>query len=150
MPAGNKTQKPQVVIDTNVFVSGLNFRGRPREVLDLAWRKQIEVYISPFILEELKRVLEEDFGWERGRIEVTIKRIKKEIIQIQPKTKISVIKEKEVDNRILECGVEGKAQYLISGDKRHLLPLKEYKGMKIVSPAQFLKTISQEASSGNF
>ena len=150
MPVGNKTEKPQVVIDTNVFVSGLNFRGRPREVVDLAWRKQIEVYISPFILEELKRVLEEDFGWDRERIEVTIERIKEETIQVQPKTKISVIKEKEADNRILECGVGGKVQYIISGDRRHPLPLKEYKSIKILSPAQFLEIISQEASPGSF
>lgn len=150
MPIGNKTQKPQVVIDTNVFVSGLNFRGRPREVLDLAWRKQIEVYISPFILEELKRVLEEDFGWNKERIERTIERIKEETVQVQPKIKISAIKEKEADNRILECSIEGKAEYIISGDRRHLLPLKEYKGIKILSPAQFLRSISQEASSGSF
>ncbi|RLE06552.1 hypothetical protein DRZ78_04515, partial [Candidatus Aerophobetes bacterium] len=69
---------------------------------------------------------------------------------VQPKTKISAIKQKEDDNRILECGVEGKAQYIISGDKRHLLPLKEYQGIKIISPAQFLKIISWEVSSGSF
>ncbi|MFQ6067501.1 MAG: putative toxin-antitoxin system toxin component, PIN family [bacterium] len=150
MLVGSKTEKPQVVIDTNVFVSGLNFRGRPREVLDLVWRGEIEVHVSPFILRELEETLEEDFGWNTERVERTTERIKKETTQVQPKTKISVIKEKETDNRILERGIEGKAQYIISGDKRHLLPLKEYKDIKILSPAQFLKIISQEVSSGGF
>ena len=149
MPAESKT-RPKVVIDTNVFVSGLTFKGKPRRVLDLIWKGEIEVCVSSFILKELKETLEKDFAWERERIEETIERIKRETLQVQPKTKISVIKEKESDNRILECGVEGKAQYIISGDKRHLLPLKEYQGIKIISPAQFLRIISQEASSGGF
>ena len=149
MPAESKT-RPKVVIDTNVFVSGLTFKGKPRRVLDLIWKGEIEVCVSSFILKELKETLEKDFAWEGERIEETIERIKRETLQVQPKTKISVIKEKESDNRILECGVEGKAQYIISGDKRHLLPLKEYQGIKIISPAQFLGIISQEASSGGF
>lgn len=149
MPAESKT-KPKVVIDTNVFVSGLTFKGKPRRVLDLIWKGEIEVCVSSFILKELKETLEKDFAWERERIEETIERIKRGTLQVQPKIKISVIKEKESDNRILECGVEGKAQYIISGDKRHLLPLKEYQGIKIISPAQFLRIISREASSGGF
>ena len=149
MLAESKT-KPKVVIDTNVFVSGLTFKGKPRRVLDLIWKGEIEVYVSSFILKELKETLEEDFGWGRERIEAALNRIKGKAIQVQPKTKISAIKQKEDDNRILECGVEGKAQYIISGDKRHLLPLKEYQGIKIVPPTQFLRIISQEASSGSF
>ena len=54
MPAESKS-KPKVVIDTNVFVSGLTFKGKPREVLDLVWRGDIEAFISPFILRELER-----------------------------------------------------------------------------------------------
>ncbi|MBE0478151.1 putative toxin-antitoxin system toxin component, PIN family [Candidatus Aerophobetes bacterium] len=150
MLAENKTFRPKVVIDTNVFFSGLNFKGAPREVLDLIWRGEIEVYISPFILKELRETLEKDFDWGRERIETTIERIKKETIQVAPTIKISVIKQKEADNRILECGVGGKVRYIVSGDKRHLLPLKEYKGIKIVSPAQFLSIIFRETSSGSF
>jgi len=149
MLAESKT-KPKVVIDTNVFVSGLTFKGKPRGVLDLIWKGGIEVYVSPFILKELEETLEEDFGWGRERIEAALNRIKGKAIQVQPKTKISVIKQKEDDNRILECAVEGKAQYIVSGDKRHLLPLKEYKGIKILSPAEFLRIISQEALPGVF
>ena len=138
------------MIDTNVFISELNFAGVPSEVLELFINDEIEVCISSFILRELERILREKFEWEEERIERSLNRIKEKAIQVQPKTKISVIKQKDDDNRILECGIEGKVQYIISGDKRHLLPLKEYKGIKIVSPAQFLRIISQEASSGSF
>jgi len=138
MPAESKS-KPKVVIDTNVFVSGLTFKGKPREVLDLIWRGDIEACISSFIFKELEETLKKDFSWDRDQIKHTIEKIKAKTILIQPKNKVSVIKENDDDNRILECAIEGRVQYLISGDRKHLLPLKEYQGTKILSPAEFLK-----------
>jgi putative PIN family toxin of toxin-antitoxin system len=140
MPAESKS-KLKVVIDTNVFVSGLTFKGKPREVLDLIWRGDIEACISSFILKELEETLKKDFSWDRDQIKHAIEKLKAEIILIQPKNKVSVIKGKDDDNRILECAIEGKVQYLISGDRKHLLPLKEYKGIKILSPAEFLRLL---------
>ena len=140
MPAESKS-KLKVVIDTNVFVSGLTFKGKPREVLDLIWRGDIETCISSFILKELEETLKKDFSWDRDQIKHTIEKIKARTILIQPKNKVSVIKENADDNRILECAIEGKVQYLISGDRKHLLPLKEYQGTKIISPSDFLKLL---------
>jgi len=104
----------------------------------LAWKGEIDVTISPFILKELMGTLKKDFGWSNEQIKNTIQRIKAKTISIRPKIKVSVVKEKDDDNRILECAIEGNVQYLISGDKKHLLPLKEYQGIKILSPAQFI------------
>jgi putative PIN family toxin of toxin-antitoxin system len=140
MPAESKT-KPKVVIDTNVFVSGLTFKDKPREVLDLVWRGDIEACISSFILEELEETLKKDFGWERDQVKHTIEKIRAKTILVHPKARVSVIKEKDDDNRILECAIEGRVQYLISGDRKHLLPLKEYQKTKILSPAEFLKLL---------
>ncbi len=140
MPAESKS-KPKVVIDTNVFVSGLTFKGKPREVLDLIWRGDIEACISSFILKELEETLKKDFSWDRDQIKNTIEKIKAKTILVQPKNKVSVIKENDDDNRILECTIEGKVQYLISGDRKHLLPLKEYQRTKILSPSEFLKLL---------
>jgi len=131
--------KPKVVIDTNVFVSGLTFKGKPREVLDLIWRGDIEACISFFILKELEEILKKDFSWDRDQIKYTVEKIKAKTILVQPKNRVSVIKENDDDNRILECAIEGRVQYLISGDRKHLLPLKEYDRIKILSPAEFLK-----------
>jgi len=61
---------PKVVIDTNVFVSGLTFTGKPREVLDLVWRGDIEAYISSFILGELEETLKKDFHWDQDQIKL--------------------------------------------------------------------------------
>jgi putative PIN family toxin of toxin-antitoxin system len=136
-----ESKKPRVVIDTNVFVSGLNFAGKPGEVLELFIRGDIEVIISPFILSEIERILRERFDWIKGNIHRVLNRIKRQTILVHPKLKVTIIKRKDDDNRILECAIEGKVQYLISGDRKHLLPLKEYKGIKILSPAEFLKLL---------
>jgi putative PIN family toxin of toxin-antitoxin system len=140
MSAESKT-RPRVVIDTNVFVSGLTFKGKPREVLDLVWRGDIEVCISSFILRELEETLKKVFGWDKNQIKLTIEKIKAKTILVRPKNKVSVIQEKDDDNRILECAIEGRVRYLISGDKKHLLALKEYQKTKILSPAEFLKLL---------
>jgi putative PIN family toxin of toxin-antitoxin system len=140
MPAESKS-KPKVVIDTHVFVSGLTFKGKPREVLDLIWRGDIEACISSFIFKELEETLKKNFSWDRDQIKHTIEKIKAKTFLIQPKNKVSVIKENDDDNRILECAIEGRVQFLISGDRKHLLPLEEYQGIKILSPAEFLKLL---------
>src|SRR3989344_2043204 len=56
---------------------------------------------------------------------------------VEPKSKLDIIKEDPDDNKILECAVEGKVDYIISQDK-HLLDIKEYKEIKIITPKDFL------------
>jgi len=52
---------------------------------------------------------------------------------------LRVVLDTDADNRILECAVQEKVDYLVTGDAKHLQPLKEYKGIKVLSPADFLK-----------
>ncbi|MGI0034871.1 MAG: PIN domain-containing protein [Nitrososphaera sp.] len=47
----------------------------------------------------------------------------------------------EPDNRIFECAEEAKAHYLVAGNKKHF-PFPEFKGTKIVSPAEFASSLS--------
>ena len=106
--------------------------------MELFIKGEIEVYISPFILKELERILRKKFEWNEKQLQKILDKIKKKAVIVQAETKISIIKAKEDDNRILECGVDGKVQYIISGDKRHILPLKNFRGIKILSPSEFL------------
>ena len=57
----------RVVLDTNVIVSGLNFPGNERLVLELALRGRFELYLSPFILDEVAGVLGCKFDWDEER-----------------------------------------------------------------------------------
>lgn len=137
MAAGSR--KLRVVMDTNVFISGLNFGGKPGEVLNLLIKEEMEVFVSPFILSELGSIIREKFGWADEQVTRVLSLIEAKAIEVQPKQRLSVIKEKDTDNRILECAVAGEADYIISGDKRHILPLKEYSGIRVLSPDAFLR-----------
>jgi uncharacterized protein len=136
-----ESKKLKAVIDTNIFISALNFSGKPEKVLDLLMDEKIDVYISPFILKELENVLSRKFKWDHERIVKALQLIKAKTTQVFPKSHISAIKDKDADNRIIECAIQGQVDYIISGDKRHLLPLKEYKDIKIVTPDNFLKLL---------
>jgi predicted nucleic acid-binding protein len=54
---------------------------------------------------------------------------------------LEVVKDDSDDNRVLECAVAAKANYIISGDK-HLLDLGEYRGIEVLPPAGFIVLLS--------
>ena len=61
---------------------------------------------------------------------------------VEPSISISVVRRNQADNRILECAVAAGADYLVTGDRRDLLPLGEFEGVKIVTSAVFLEALS--------
>ena len=134
-----KNPVQRVVLDTNVYISAILFGGTPEKIRKLSKERKIELLISEAIIAEVAEVLRKKFNWESWQISQIINDIRETATLVIPYQTLSVVKKDEADNRILECGVEGKAQYIISGDKRHLLSLKQYQGIKILSPANFLK-----------
>ena len=135
----------KVVLDTNIIVSALNFPGNERRILDLALRGRYDLYLSPFILQEVSGVLVRKFRWDEQRAMQAIQMLRSVAIIIEPQPRPSVIQRNEADNRILECAVEASANYVVTGDRQHLLPLKEHQGTKIVTSVQFLSVLEQES-----
>ena len=125
-------------LDTNVLISAVLFGGKPAEILELAAKEEISLVISPEILAEMSKVLNKKFNWPETNILKEIKAITSISIIVVPKTKIHKSSDHS-DNRILECAVEGQANYIVTGDKKHLLPLKEFKNIPIITPNNFLK-----------
>ena len=82
---------------------------------------------------EIIRILENKFKWPRHNIDKFKTRLSDISENIKPGIKLDIIKERESDNRILECAVSGDANLIVSGDK-HLLKLKSYKNIPIVRP----------------
>lgn len=130
----------KVVIDTNVFVSAILFGGELDKLINLWKRKKIVLLLSKEILEEYIKVL------SYKKFELSDKIIKRIIYEellpytknIKVKKRINIIEEDPSDNIFLECALEGRANYIISGDK-HLLQLKQYKSIKIISFREFIK-----------
>ena len=134
----------RVVVDTNIFVSAILFGGNCEKILNLAEENRIKLITSQDILKELKEVLQKKFKFDKKMSEMTISTIKEISLVVYPERKLTVIKEMDADNRILECAIEGKADYIISGDKQHILPLKKFQKIRISSPAQFLKFVEKQ------
>ncbi len=131
----------RVVLDTNVIVSGLNFPGNERLVLELAVRGRFELYLSTFILEEADGVLERKFGWDDERSSEALRALGNAATVIYPRRLPEVIGGGHADNRIMECAVEAFADYLVTGDRRHLLPLGEHRGTRILNAPRFLSAL---------
>jgi len=133
-----------VVIDTNVLVSGLLFGGRPGEFVELWKNRHIQPYISRAMVDELVRVLaypkfeltadEIDFllyGEVLPYFEVTTAIIGPVVVEDVPQ-----------DDMFLRCAEAAEAKFVITGD-RHLLSLKTYKEISILTPAQFLDKVEK-------
>lgn len=133
----------RVVLDTNVCISAILFGGKPEVIIDLARRGKIEVIISEFIIGEIADILRRKFEWGNWQILEALEELREFTNLVIPRERVSIISEDPIDNRILECALEGKADYIVSGDKRHLLPLKEFKGIKIISVSDFLEGLSE-------
>ena len=129
----------KVAVDTNIYISAVLFGGKPEEIRKFARGGKIELLISEITLAEIADVLKRKLNWFDWQISELIKDIRNITILVTPTLPLSVIKKDEPDNRVLECAVEGKAQYIVSGDEHHLQPLKEYQGIQILSPTKFLE-----------
>ena len=139
----------RVVFDTNVYISAILTSGTPRAVLSESFRREeIEVLVSEPILTEIERILRLKIRRSLWDIITILIAIRQNSTLISPESKLLVITEDEADNRIIECAFHGKAQYIVSGD-RHLLSLKEYRGITILSPTEFLREIENQAMNAN-
>lgn len=132
--------RPRVILDTNVIISSF-WGGNPGEIVDLWKEGRILLLISLPILKEYLAVCAR-FGLtdvqlkERGLLflESPFSAL------LHPHSSIGVIEEDPPDNRFLECAVDGGANFIVSGD-RHLLRLKAFRNIPILSPTDFLKQV---------
>lgn len=134
----------KVVIDTNVFISGFGWDGKPEVILALLRDNRIKNYISSEIFEELKRVI----SYPKLKFSETLQNKILEFVFfysefVETKQHLSIITDDPDDNKFLECAIESDAELIISGDS-HLLNLKKYKTIDIVNVAEFLEIFSHE------
>ncbi|MBU1000239.1 putative toxin-antitoxin system toxin component, PIN family [Patescibacteria group bacterium] len=131
-------QKVKVIFDANIYLSAIIFGGNPRQCLELAKNREVELFTSYHILLEVARNLQNKFLWTEEEVEEVIKGIGEFAILVSPQVVIQVIRVHDQDNKILEAALEAKAGYIISGDKKHLLSLKKFRNIKIISAKEFL------------
>jgi putative PIN family toxin of toxin-antitoxin system len=136
MKAG-ESEVSKVVLDTNIFISSIFWRGNPHIIVRMAGKGQCTVYISKEIYAEIRKVLARDFDLDKNAIDFLINSINLFTHLIDPVEKLNVLTYSPDDNKILECAVACKADFIITGDN-HLLKLREFRKIKIISPKEFL------------
>jgi len=121
-----------------VYVSAI-FGGVPEDLYRAARRGQFVLITSPAILAELAQTLRNKFFAQEADITAYVRQIARTAVIARPVGRLTILAD-DADNRVLECAVLGEADLIVSGDRR-LLALKEYSGIPIVRPIDFLRTL---------
>jgi putative PIN family toxin of toxin-antitoxin system len=128
----------RVVFDTNIFISAFVIPGSLAEKAILKIIEEEDVLlISKDIIDEVLSVLSRKFGRDREGLSHVAVTLSDLADLVKPGKRVAVFKD-EPDNRILECALSGKADLVVTGDKK-ILQLGEYKGVKIVSLRAYLE-----------
>jgi uncharacterized protein len=133
----------RVVIDTNVLVSAnLKPRAIEADVVSLALNGQITLCVSNPILAEYEDVLRRPkFRFVPQEIDRFLARVQAAAKHVRPVMRVSVCTD-DPDNRLLECAEAAKAQYLVTGNKRHFPPL--WKGTRVVNGREFIEELASK------
>ena len=138
----------RVVLDTNVIVSGtIQNAGNPFRILE-GWRKGHFILIASYaLIDEARRVLhyprvKKKYHITEKQIRGVIKNLRNYSVITPGKLKLRVIERDPNDDEVLIAALEGEADYIVSGDS-DLKELKSYRGIRIVSPAEFVKLLGR-------
>ncbi|MBC6432630.1 putative toxin-antitoxin system toxin component, PIN family [Nostoc sp. HG1] len=132
---------PIVVFDTNILLSAIGWKGSPYHCLDLARQGSVKGLICPEILDELTEKLEQKLKFTAIQVIETIADLLSFLRLITIANTLNVLTTDPNDNMVLECAVVGNATHIVTGDKRHLLPLGSYEGIAIVSARDLLTLV---------
>ena len=131
----------KIVIDSNIFVSSFFWGGNPRYVFERVINGLDESFTTEEILKEIKSVMNSGkFNANSNEIQDYIKIIKKYSKIIDSENIPKDISRDNDDNKILQCGLDGDVDFIITGDN-DLLVLMEYEKIKIVKPKDYLEIV---------
>ena len=132
----------KIVLDANVFTSSFFLVGKPRIIMKRIISKIDELFVTKEILEEIEDVLgRPKFHCGKDSIYYFINSIEEIGNKIIPWKRIINASRDKKDNKYIECGIVADVDYIISGDI-HLLKLKEYEGIKIVTAKKYLEIVN--------
>ena len=125
-----------VTFDTNVLLSATLWDGSVAQKLlfDLI-RQGVKIYSTTEILSEYQEILRRDFNFSDEEISEIMEKVLAFVTLVSPQTKIKAVKNDPDDDVIIECAFESESKYIITYDK-HLLNLKEFRGIRIIKPEE--------------
>lgn len=135
----------RVLADTNVLVSAFIAGGPPSRMIEEAIDGRIELVLATPVLAELERVLTVKlrFGPERVReVKTLLTDLAQEILDTPIDAPEPVTGDPD-DDLILACAIHAELKTIVSGDRRHLLPVSEHRSVRIVSPQALLAGLGE-------
>ena len=141
----------RIVLDTNVVLSALLWRGTPHHLLTaIGQRSSIRVYTSAALLDELTDVMTRPSI--TGRLAL-IGRSAREVLAdcieaielVEPASVPRVVAGDVDDDQVIAAAVAARADLIVSGDRKHLLPLGSHQGIDIVNAAEAVRRIAADA-----
>jgi putative PIN family toxin of toxin-antitoxin system len=135
----------RVVFDTNVVASASFWRGAPFDCL-AAWAQGrcVAVVSSGLLAEYHETVQELRLDYPGRKCVEWVEALTESAELVFPVERASGATPDPDDEMILECALAAEAEYIVSGDKKHLLALRQFQGIPIVSPAEFLRRIKSD------
>lgn len=129
----------KIVLDTNVFVSGIFFAGPPYRILQ-AWRDRVlDLVLSPAILDEYRRVGAELFTRYRSvDIGEFLQFAAHKAIMVSPEPLGAQVCEDADDDKFIACALAAACDTIVSGDK-HLLKVSGFHGILVLKPREFVR-----------
>ena len=127
----------RVTADSNIYISALNFGGKPLQVLELARAGEIELAISNAIITETSRILHHKFHWKPEDVTDAVEQILRFTKYLHADYTLDVVPTDPDDNRVLECALKAGSDTLVTGDT-DLLVMGSFRGIRIQKPSDFL------------
>lgn len=135
----------KITTDTNVLISSTFWKGASDKIMQKVENEEVELILSRELINEFMSVL--DYDEIKDKIKdknLEVRRSVEKIVSIstivEPSQRFEIVKNDPDDNKVIECAVEGNVDCIVTQDN-HLLNLKEFKGIKIVKPEEFLNIL---------
>ena len=131
-----------VVFDTNILLSAIGWKGTPFECLELARQGAVEGLTCWEILDELADKLKSKLAFDDLHTQHVLVDLLTFLRVVPIAGQLKAVHNDPDDDKVLECAMAGNATHLVTGDRRHLLPMGNFKGVRILTAAEFLKFAS--------
>ncbi len=130
--------RPIAVFDTNVLVSAVAWKGKPFHCVQLARAGVVDGVTCRELLDELAETLQSRLSFSAEQCLETVADLLT-FLRVVPITgQLKAVPADPEDDKVLECAAVAAATHIVTGDRRHLLPLGSFQGISIVTAADFL------------
>lgn len=138
---------PRAVFDTNVLVSGMLYAGKSKLLIDAVLDGKITLILSTQLIQEFKSVIARDkFKLSRDQQNTFANFVLRIGSIVRIRSKFKAVKEDPNDDVVLRTAYDGRVDCVVSGDE-HLLALKEFKGIKIMTVSKTIELIEAQGNS---